>query len=126
MATVNPTLEKVHENLIIFTYADMLNGDVGLPIHSRWSDFGDRTIQATGTMGSGGTLKYEGSNKNDAATMLELTDPQGNAIAIQTVNKSEQIMEACVYGRPKVSAGDGSTSITAIVTCRRSRTGRGL
>lgn len=69
-----------------------------------------RSVQFTGTFGTGGTILLEGSN--DGTNYVTLTDPQGNAIS-KTAAGIEAIEETTVYIRPRVSAGDGTTSLVA-------------
>jgi hypothetical protein len=57
-------------------------------------------------------VRLEGSN--DGTNYAALTDPQGNALDITTA-KVEQIMELTRYIRPRVTAGDGTTSLTVTV-----------
>ena len=95
-------------------WGPMLNGDVGLPLQN----FGgsDRSIQVTGTFGAGGTMLVEGSN--DGTNYYTLVDHQGNALSI-TAAGLKSIDQAVAYVRPRVSAGDGTTSLTATMMCRR-------
>jgi hypothetical protein len=84
--------------------------DVGTPIEN--PGYADRSVQVTGTFGAGGSVRLEGSN--DGTNYAALTDPQGNALDITTA-KVEQIMELTRYIRPRVTAGDGTTSLTVTV-----------
>ena len=87
-------------------------------------DFADISVQVAGTFGAGGTLLIEGSNQGPAATDISayatLNDPQGNALSI-TAAKIEQVLEMPRWIRPRVSAGDGTTSLTVNLWARRSR-----
>jgi hypothetical protein len=89
------------------------NGDDGeamaLPNHA------DRSVQVSGTFGSGGSVTIEGSL--DGTTWAILTDPQGNNLAI-TSAKIETIMEATLYIRPRVTDGDETTALTITILCR--------
>jgi hypothetical protein len=91
----------------------LANGETGeglaLPNHA------DRSVQVSGTFGSGGSVSIEGSL--DGTTWATLTDPQGNNLAITTA-KIETVMEATLYIRPRVTAGDGTTALTITVLCR--------
>ncbi len=79
-------------------------------------DYTDRTVAITGTFGVGGSITMQGSNDN--TNWFALTDPQGNAIT-KTAAAMELMMEAPLYIRPLVTAGDGTTSLTVKVLCRR-------
>lgn len=73
----------------------------------------DRSIQVTGTFGAGGTLVWEGTNAEvpGGATWATLNDPQGNPLSF-TSARIEQISEYTRWMRPRVTAGDGTTSLT--------------
>jgi hypothetical protein len=103
-------------NGVLITWTGLLNGDTGSPVEG--VDYSDRTVQISGTFGTGGSVTVEGSN--DGSNYLALTDPQGNAIT-KTAAALEVIEEGPRYGRPNVTAGDGSTSLTVTVWARRSR-----
>ncbi len=77
----------------------------------------DRSVQVFGTFGAGGTLRIEGSN--DGTNWAALTDPQGNALDFTTA-KIEAITELVRYLRPRVTGGDGTTSLTCVLLARRS------
>ncbi len=72
MATITPTVERSNDgNLVKFTYTNMANGDVGVPI--KWPDYADRSVQVKGTFGVGGNLRFEGSN-DGGTTYRSLAD----------------------------------------------------
>lgn len=75
-----------------------------------------KSIQFSGTFGAGGTVVFEGSN--DGTNFVTLTDPQGNAIS-KTSAGIEAVEEYTLYVRPRVTAGDGTTSITATLGTKR-------
>jgi hypothetical protein len=77
---------------------------------------GDRTVQVTGTFGAGGTVIIEGSL--DGSTWFGLRDPTSTAISF-TAAGLKAILEAVPYIRPRVTAGDGTTSITVKIYHRR-------
>lgn len=81
-----------------------------------WIQWADRSIQFNGTFGAGGTIKLQGSN--DGTNWIDLTDPQGNAIS-KTAASIEACTEIAQFVRPFVSAGDGTTSLTATLVMRR-------
>jgi len=117
MAVVNYSVERItteKDPCHILTWASMANGDSGQPLEMPGS--ADRTIQVNGTFGTGGNLRLEGSN--DGVNYVVLTDPQGNALDI-TIAKIETITEITRYMRPRVTAGNGSTSLTVTMLVRR-------
>ena len=116
MATINPTIERSGDGSIMYVTYEALtttNAD-GAPI--RFDEWADRSVQFVGTWGTGGTVKWQGSN--DGATWVDLTDPQGNAIS-KGANSLEAVLEITRYARPFVSAGDGSTDVDVFVLLRR-------
>lgn len=76
----------------------------------------DRSIQVTGTFGTGGSVRIQGSN--DGTNWAVLTDPQGNDLNITTA-KIEQVSEITRYIRPLITAGDGTTSLVVTMLVRR-------
>lgn len=103
------------------TWAALGNGDTGQPLES--NNLSDKTVQIFGTFGTGGSVTLQGSNdprviSNPGSDVwFPLTDPQGNAIT-KTAASGEQIMENPRWVRPSVTAGDGSTSLTVIISAR--------
>lgn len=116
MATRNYAVTEVPGEGFLVTWAGLLNGDDGQPYNGH--GLGDRSVQFVGTFGAGGTIVFEGSN--DAATYASLTDPQGNAIS-KTATGIEQVMEAARQVRPRVTAGDGTTTLNAYLFIRGER-----
>jgi hypothetical protein len=98
----------------IISWTPLANGDSGSPIEMPGS--ADRSIQISGTFGAGGTIVFEGSN--DGTNYVTLTDPQGNAIS-KTAASIEAVTELTRYVRPRVTAGDGTTALTATLIVRR-------
>lgn len=83
----------------------------------------DRNVQLLGTLGVGGSVRIEGSNKEfpDETTATDwatLTDPQGNAMDLAAL-KAENIMENLLWIRPRVTGGDGTTSLTVLLLLRK-------
>ena len=98
----------------ISTWTGLLNGDSGDPILMPGSSV--RSIQFSGTFGAGGTIVLQGSNDN--SNWFTLTDFQGNAIS-KTSAALENVEELTLYVRPNVTAGDGTTSLTAVMLLGR-------
>ena len=93
--------------------------DSGAPLEMPGS--GDRSVQVFGTLGAGGSVRIEGSNKPSPTVDADyhvLTDPQGNALDITSL-KVEQIMELTRWVRPRVNGGDGTTSLEVYLLVRR-------
>lgn len=121
MATITPAISSLptfgNTSVHVYSWTPMTfsGTDVGAPIEMPGS--ADRTVQVTGTPGTGGSVRIEGSM--DGVTYAVLSDPQGNALDITTL-KIETIMELVRYIRPRITAGDGSTSLTVQILMRRS------
>ena len=98
----------------VFTWTTLDSDDSGIPIEV--VDYTDRTVTVTGTFGAAGSVTLQGSN--DGTNWFALTDPQGNAIT-KTAAGMELVVEAPVYIRPLVTAGDGTTSLTVKLFCKR-------
>lgn len=106
------------------TWSSMANGDVGVGPDGatgkgfRSSEYSDRSIQVKGTFGVGGNVIIEGSN-DGGTTWATLNDAFGNALGTITAAGIKQITEMAEMIRPKVSAGDGTTSLTVILYARK-------
>lgn len=99
--------ESLHHTCVIATWHAVPNGETGEAVEL--ANFADRSVQVTGVFGAGGNVRIEGSlNGVDYAP---LTDPQGNILDINA-GKIEAITELVRYIRPRVTAGDASTSLT--------------
>lgn len=95
-------------------WTGLLQGDVG-----NWQLLGhynDKCLHVYGTWG-GATVTFEGSNEDTPANQAGLTDPTQTAISM-TSNSIKQVLENPLYVRPKITGGDGTTSLTARLVCR--------
>lgn len=108
--------------VLLIRWTGLLNGDDGdwiaIPEHR------DITVQVLGTFGAGGSLQFEGTNEDavSPASPIILRDTRAGAnTLVFTSGGLQQCLEAPFRIRPRVTAGDGSTSLTAIVLARRSR-----
>jgi hypothetical protein len=112
--TITPT-DGGHGAKAVWT--GLLNGDDGTPLD--WFHFADRCVQVLGTFGTGGSIRLEWSN-DGGTTWVTCTDPQGNDI-IKTAAGGEAVTEVGLLVRPRVTAGDGTTSLQAILAMRAPR-----
>jgi hypothetical protein len=127
MAEIPYTTEalKSHKDrdCVVYTWANMANGDYGTAIEAPGS--ADKTVQVRGTYGAGGDLRVEGSNlpapvASATSDWDVLTDPQGNDLAIVSGDKqTEGVLENPRWVRPRVHAGDGTTSLTVRMLVRK-------
>lgn len=117
MATIIPTNVELQGDgsVQLFTFAALTtaNADTA-PIE--WVQSADRCVQVSGTWGAGGTAVIEGSN--DGVTYVTLFTAQGVAASF-TANSIKQIVEVPRYARCRVTAGDGTTNLTAMFVLRR-------
>lgn len=115
MANITPVVTPITEHgdrgARVVVWGPMANTDVGLPV--KMPGKSDRSVQVYGTFGAGGNLRIEGTNElaQAPANYATLTDPQGNALDF-TAAKIEQLLEITYQVRPRVTAGDGTTSLT--------------
>jgi hypothetical protein len=77
----------------------------------------DRSVHVTGTWGAGGALVIEGSN-NGGTTWVTLFSAQGAAISL-SADALKQIVEVAALTRPRVTGGDGTTSLNVTLLARR-------
>jgi len=116
MATRESSVELVEgfkDEARVITWAGLLNGDDGAPVEI--VGYADRSIQFSGTFGAGGTIQVEGSNNGTAWHIL--TNPQGDDIQ-ETSGALQAIMELPRFIRPRVSGGDGTTNLQAILLAK--------
>ena len=99
---------------VLVQWSGLLNGDDG--DKADLAGFSDKTVQITGTPGTGGTIILEGTL--DGTTYAQLTDPQGNPISF-TAAGIEAVSENVIGLRPRVTAGDGSTNFVCNVLAKR-------
>ncbi len=115
--SVTPTLVSLipqvwGNNVAVYTWAAIANGEAGVAISG--PGFTDRSVQIEGTFGTGGTVVIEGSN--DSLNYHTLHDPFSNALSY-TSSTLVQVTEICLWMRPRVTAGDGTTSINVTAIC---------
>jgi hypothetical protein len=121
MAIIVPSFQKLRSqdsgiDAITITWANLTNGgpDSGQPVQR--PALVDRSVQVTGTFGAAGTVVFEGSN--DGVNYYTLTNPLGTAISV-TAAGITQVTETSAWMRPRITGGDGTTSLTVTVCARR-------
>lgn len=119
MATIAYTVARVEtfmDDAHVVTWANMTQTgtDVGQALEMPGS--ADRSIQFSGTFGAGGTIVLEGSN--NGVNYETLTDPSSTAIS-KTAASIEAVLELTRFVRPRVTGGDGTTSISAALLVKR-------
>lgn len=107
MATIIGSGEVLGGGYIRHRWESLGNGDDGAAATSGM--FADRSIQVTGTFGSGGEVVIEGSN--DGGSNYEtLTDAFGGTLSITSASLLT-VMQFVQLIRPRVIAGDGTTDL---------------
>lgn len=99
-----------NQKYYLHTWADMPNGETGEPMAA--GKLADKTVQVTGTFGTGGTVTMEGSM--NGTDWISLADEQGNVLTF-TGGNGGLIMQNYRYIRPNITAGDATTAITVYV-----------
>lgn len=117
MATKQPTIVRDNDNdTVTVTWAALANGDDGAPVDFR--QFCDnRSVQVAGTPGAGFGLNIEGSN-DGGVNWATLSNQAGSALALTAVG-IKSVAENTLLLRPRVTGGDGTTSITVTAVLRR-------
>jgi len=119
MAEIAKTMDKSAQPLdpggwVIVAWQNMANGDTGEVVEL--VQFADRSVQVAGTFGSGGTCVIQGSN--DGVNFNTINDATDAPLSFLT-GGLKTIMDVPRYIRPAVTAGDGTTSLTATMLFRR-------
>lgn len=105
----------------VWEWAAMANADTGsfviLPRH------GDKSVHAFGTFGVGGTVTLRGSNETPAtetnAAILHSPSESNLTLTATAGAGLKQVLEAPYSVSPKITAGDGTTSLTVRLCVRR-------
>jgi len=115
-AALNKNLVRGEQALTVtwagLTQASLDTGDI-----SCFADYGDKTFQVIGTLGVAGSVLIEGSN--DGVNFSPLSNRQGTAMSFTAIGMNTS-QDKPMFVRPRVTAGDGTTSLTVIVACHRS------
>lgn len=113
MATRVALTENIQRQVYRLTWSGLLNGDVGSSESP--ARFDSLTVQVKGVLGVGGSINIEGSN-DGGTTWHILNDSrgEGNPLTLTTLD-TRKVNERPQLIRPNVTAGDGTTSLTAIL-----------
>lgn len=113
-------------DLIILKWEGVANGDTLQP--AKVPAYNDKVIAVHGIFGSGGSISLYGSNiesdeavdpTTSASSWIPLKDAQGNTMTY-TSKDGEAINQNFFMIGGKVTAGDGTTSLTVTLVCKRS------
>lgn len=114
-----PGVGDDHTRVVVWTPLTTANPDGDFLVVP---DHVDITLHFFGTVGAGGTVVFEGTGELASATNVVTLDDSrgsGNPITITTANASRQVLNPLLRMRPRVTAGDGTTSFTVIAILRR-------
>lgn len=130
MATVNSTKDAIEghgqDEVLCIRWTPLTTTNVD----GSWEmvpAYADRTVHVFGTFGAGCTLSIEGTNEvGTPAKPVTVNDSrgEGNPMTFLTAGGDDiKVMaEAPLKVRPKITGGgDGTTSLTVIMVCRRAR-----
>jgi hypothetical protein len=106
--TVVVTTDFLEEGVVLAKWGPLANGENGNPAQLRkWPT---KTVQVFGTLGVGGSISIQGSN--DGTNWVTLRDSLGVALTFTALGLRD-ILENCVHFRAIVTAGDGTTALSA-------------
>lgn len=113
MATITAASSSIVAGVQKYTFTPMTNAgsDVSADVLEA-PDFAHKEVQVFGTFGAGGNVAIEGS-LDGGTTWAVLNDVNGTALNVTTA-KIEKIQETCARIRARVTAGDGTTSLTVV------------
>lgn len=88
--------------------------DTGSPLsYSAWNE---RTVHVFGTFGVGGTVSIEGSN--DGTNWAPVANRAGAAMTFTTPGLN-RVQDYPLYLRPRITAGDGTTSLSVFIAAHK-------
>lgn len=115
MAVRTQLIIAVRKKAVQVKWTGLLNGDTGTP--ETLARYTRRvSMQVLGTFGVGGSVSLEGSN-DGGTTWATLFDNRGTGTALTfTAAGLRSLTDVPALVRPNVTAGDGTTSLTVILT----------
>lgn len=106
----------------VYEWAGLLNTDTGAPVHVPLH--ADITVQALGTLGTGGVVTIEGTLDTvevpPTASYGILQKPDSTPLTLTAIGMIRQALEHPVQIRPNITAGDGATNFTVRLICTKS------
>ena len=124
MATIQHKLNKDvvrGEQVVVATWPTLTNSGADVGAALCLADYGDKTFQVFGTLGAAGAVAIEGSN--DGVNWCAISNRQGTAMSFTALSMNTS-QDRPAFVRPRITAGDGTTSLT--VTCAAHRSDLGV
>lgn len=117
MATVAGVDQLYLQNHRVRTWTPLTttNAD-GDPISYASNGMGGVTFQVNGTFGASGAMVVEGSN--NGTNWYTLNDQANNAVSFSAAGL-KTVRDMPLFIRPRVTAGDGTTSLTVIAALQK-------
>ena len=112
MATIQPAVVNIVGGVTRYTYAPMTSTGSDVSTVLDGPDFRHKEVQVFGTFGAGGNVAIEGS-LDGGTTWAVINDVSSTALNVTTA-KIEKLQETCAAIRARVTAGDGTTSLTVV------------
>lgn len=114
MTIRNYALTPAYPGMVVkYTWAGLLNGDTGQPLAV--PHYPSKTFTVFGTFGVAGNVIMEGSN--DGVNWFTLSDLANATLGTIVANGIKTIREVPAMLRPRVSAGDGTTTLQVDIAC---------
>lgn len=118
MAEVVGRYKWLGRGILEITWPNLANGDTGSPL--TFTRLADKTVTARGTFGVGGSVTMKGTDAADGTATTgwdALNDSRGEGNAMTfTARDTKTLLENPGKMAPHVTAGDGTTSLTVVVT----------
>lgn len=122
MAVVNGKTDHIQHSVLKTVWSPLLNGDTGT--FEQLSRYPVHSVTFAGTFGAGGTIVLEGSD--DGVNFFTLTAEGGQAaptvdriISATAADRFDFANVVPLHIRPRVTGGDGSTSLTVTLISRQ-------
>jgi len=114
MSNISPVVEKDTPNMKIVTWSPVALGDVCYPFVV--ATYAEKSVQVTGTFGGGGSVNIEGSNDPGGSPLYNLLEDPWDHDLVIAASVLERIVENPYMIRPRITAGDGTTSLSIRLT----------
>jgi hypothetical protein len=124
-AKVDAKTKTFGDNSQLVSWSGLVTGSNDVGEKFECPGAADRSVQLTGTLGTGGVVTLYGSNLDAPSDTFNstdwgaLTDLDGNTLTLDAIGQIKQVREICRWIRPRITAGDGSSSLGVAMVARR-------